>query len=675
MQIYLKTLIGKSTSLTVEPACTITQVKALFFEKEKIPPQDQLLIFGGKELQDTLTLEECEIYDNYSLFVVRKKKTVDHFKELSHIFPLISDISSEQVFYEVFINNIETSDFEDHEYYKDTRTILERIKNAVGAPFVEPGLDAISSSEFVDPLQGLEIQEKDLTYLKGPAPKFKLIEEVKQKIAANNTDAPWQSLIQMFVDTLEKIKDTLDGNRNENTQLQILKLLLEIVFSKITKLKSAPALELLMSENQNLFNTQKQLLEESMIIYKQHIKESSFDSKAKKLLEEQIVKFNEVLELNSKKASTLATNLLNNEQFVDVKSQIELVSQHTKNIRNEKVEDNEKCSRDLQSLETNKDKFYGEFYEVQNKLQEEMKLLKAQSTELEMKAKRNHALLIAICVNEYERIVEMNEKCAKLEVITKKLEKINKIREEKDATIEIRNKKLMEKKRDNEKCIEAANYFEESSHNILNSTQTITDTRIKEHHEQSLQVNLERYELFVSFWLTVSEQKHALERAINVANHKLAEYDTKIKKASRNRLSTKVESLRTKSTNLKVELQEMEKECKQYEELITKLDIDYEVIYKSLFEYGQEIIEDDTKFLCVNNLEAKTIKIVHPRKEFEVHCLEQDYNELEDEIEDIEEKRKHKAEQLKTIKSSLLSFNTANPLAASVDFEKIDMDD
>jgi len=193
--------------------------------------------------------------------------------------------------------------------------------------------------------------------------------------------------------------------------------------------------------------------------------------------------------------------------------------------------------------------------------------------------------------------------------------------------------------------------------------------------KQSLQVNLERYELFISFWLTVSEQKHALERAINVANHKLAEYDTKIKKASRNRLSTKVESLRTKSTSLKVDLQEMEKECKQYEELIAKLDIDYEVIYKSLFEFGQEIIEDDTKFLCVNNLEAKAIKIVHPRKEFEVHCLEQDYNELEDEIEDIEEKRKHKAEQLKTIKSSLLSFNTANPLAASVDFEKVDMDD
>jgi len=675
MQIYLKTLIGKSTSLTVEPTNTITQVKALFFEKEKIPPQDQLLIFGGKELHDSLTLEECEIYDNYSLFVVRKKKTIDHFKELSHIFPLISDTSTEQVFYEVFINNIETSDFEDHEYYKDTRAILERIKNAVGAPFVDPGLDTISASEFVDPLQGLEIQEKDLAYLKGPAPKFKLIEEVKQKIAANNTDAPWQSLIQMFVDTLEKIRDTLDGNRNENTQLQILKLLLEIVYSKITKLKSAPALEILMSENQNLFNTQKQLLEESMSIYKQHIKESSFDSKAKKLLEEQIVKFNEVLELNSKKASTLAVNLLNNEQFVDVKSQIELVSQHTKNIRNEKVEDNEKCSRDLQSLETNKDKFYGEFYGVQNKLQEEMKLLKAQSTELEMKAKRNHALLIAICVNEYERIVEMNEKCAKLEIVTKKLEKINKIREEKDAIIEIRNKKLMEKKRDNEKCIEAANYFEESSHNILNSTQTITDTRIKEHHEQSLQVNLERYELFISFWLTVSEQKHALERAINVANHKLAEYDTKIKKASRNRLSTKVESLRTKSTSLKVDLQEMEKECKQYEELIAKLDIDYEVIYKSLFEFGQEIIEDDTKFLCVNNLEAKAIKIVHPRKEFEVHCLEQDYNELEDEIEDIEEKRKHKAEQLKTIKSSLLSFNTANPLAASVDFEKVDMDD
>jgi len=74
-------------------------------------------------------------------------------------------------------------------------------------------------------------------------------------------------------------------------------------------------------------------------------------------------------------------------------------------------------------------------------------------------------------------------------------------------------------------------------------------------------------------------------------------------------------------------------------------------------------------------LKLKQSKLYIQEKEFDVHCLEQDYNELEDEIEDIEEKRKHKAEQLKTIKSSLLSFNTSNTLAASVDFEKVDMDD
>jgi len=175
--------------------------------------------------------------------------------------------------------------------------------------------------------------------------------------------------------------------------------------------------------------------------------------------------------------------------------------------------------------------------------------------------------------------------------------------------------------------------------------------------------------------LLVAEQKHALERAITIAKHKLTEYDAKIKKASRIRLSSKVETLRAKSATLETDLHDMEKESKQYDEVIIKLDTDFDFIYKSLIEYGQEILEEEDKILYVNNLECKAIKIVHPRKEFEIHCLEEDCNELEEEIEDIEEKRKHKNEQLKYIKSSLMSFGTINPLAASTDFEKVCMDD
>jgi large subunit ribosomal protein L40e len=675
MQIYLKTLHGKSTPLVVEPTLQIVQVKNLFYEKEKIPAQEQLLIFGGKELQDSLTLEECEIYDNYSIFVVRKKKTVDHFKELSNIFPLISDASTEQVFYEVFINNIDIADFEDHEYYKETRSILDRIKNNVGVPFIEPGSDTINPNQFSDPIQGLEIQEKDLLYLKGPAPKFKLLDEVKQKIVAvnNSVDTTWQNLTQMFVNTLEKIKDTLDGTRNENIQLQILKLLLEIVFSKITKLKCAPALQTLMGENQKLFNAQRKLLEESMGIYKEHIAENNFDNKAKKLLEGQIAKFHEVLELNSKKTSALIENLNNNEQFSNVESQKQSAMEHASVIRDEKTEDNQKCSHDLQVLQNNKDKFYSEFYDLRGKLQDESKSLKGQIGELEMKAKRNHALLIAICINEYERVVEMNEKCSKVEILNKKIEKVDKIREEKETTIEIRSKKLMEKKQDNDKCIEAANLFEGSSNLMLNSVQEITDTRLEEHLEQSIQVNLERFEIFASFWLLVAEQKHGLERAITIAKQKLVEYDTKIKKASRMRFSSKVENLHTKSTTLETGLNDMEKECKQYDELIAKLDADFDVISKNLAEYGQEIVEDEVKVLYVNNLEGNAIKISHPRKEFELRCLEDDCNELEEEIEDIEEKHKYKNEQLKSIKSCLQSLNIPNPLAASAEFEKVEM--
>jgi len=340
-----------------------------------------------------------------------------------------------------------------------------------------------------------------------------------------------------------------------------------------------------------------------------------------------------------------------------------------------KIEDNSKCSNDLKLLESNKDKFYGEFYGEQNEFLDELKVLKTQRTELEMKAKRNHALLIAICVNEYERVVEMNEKCAKIDIVTKKLEKLDKIREEKDTLIEIRNKKLVEKKRDNEKCIEAANYFEESSHQILDNVQIITNNRSKEHLEQSLRIYLERFEIFTSFWLVVAEQKHGLERAIAVAKHKLTEYDTKIKKASRIRLNSKVESLRAKSATLETDLHNMENECKQYDEIITKLDLDFDAIYKNLTEYGQETLEEETKILSVNNPEGNTIKIVHPRKEFEIRCLEEDYNELEEEIEDIEEKRKHKNEQLKHIKSSLMSFGATNTLMVSTDFEKVGLDD
>ena len=70
MEIRVKTMDSGVQSIQVEPSDTVDRLKVAIQEKFGVPPEQQRLIFGGRQLDGRKTIAECRIKPGDLVFLL-----------------------------------------------------------------------------------------------------------------------------------------------------------------------------------------------------------------------------------------------------------------------------------------------------------------------------------------------------------------------------------------------------------------------------------------------------------------------------------------------------------------------------------------------------------------------------------------------------------------------------
>ena len=82
MQIFIKTLTGRTVSIVVEEDDTILNVKVKLKEKADVPVDEQRLIFGGHQLEDKQTIKHYNIQRDSTIHLVLRLPGGEQFMAL-----------------------------------------------------------------------------------------------------------------------------------------------------------------------------------------------------------------------------------------------------------------------------------------------------------------------------------------------------------------------------------------------------------------------------------------------------------------------------------------------------------------------------------------------------------------------------------------------------------------
>ena len=227
MQIFIKTLTGKTITLEVKPSDTIKKVKRKIQDKEGIPPSLQHLIFTRQELKDHQTLDEYKVTDKSSVHLRLED-------ELDRILINVEFSTGRKI----FINASPKDDFE---------SVRKMIYDREGIPVDQQRL-SFASKEVVDdhlPLSeyhnemelSLQLDVKQqknefLLHVKTPAGKTKIkveavsgdtIQDVKRKIMEEIGIPPNQQLLLFNKRKIEDERRSLESyNINSDSIINLV---------------------------------------------------------------------------------------------------------------------------------------------------------------------------------------------------------------------------------------------------------------------------------------------------------------------------------------------------------------------------------------------------------------------------------------------------------------------